>query len=130
MTASFNSERTQLTKKSEQIAWHSDNGHPYLIGDIIPTILSYCDAKTLSRASCVCHEWRNIALSNELWENLCKHRFGVSSFEIKPRPDPTKLLYIWTYKRFREACREQYRDAFTGMNVSLPTIPISSLRLE
>lgn len=109
---------------------------PFLIGDIIPNILSYCDAQTLSRASCVCHEWRSIALSNELWENLCKQRFNISADQIKPRPDPTKLLYIWTYERFREACRGQLdpRDAFTGLRggleSSLPTIPMSAFRLS
>jgi len=107
---------------------------PRLIGDIIPNILSFCDAQTLSRASCVCQEWRSIALSNDLWEHLCKRQFNISSHEIKPRPDPTKRLYVLTHQRFREACRNslhpdsRFGSGFVGRTSTLPSIPISAFQ--
>mmetsp|Transcript_8779 Transcript_8779/g.26273 ORF Transcript_8779/g.26273 Transcript_8779/m.26273 type:complete len:175 (-) Transcript_8779:200-724(-) len=104
---------------------------PCIVGDIVPTILSYCDATTLSRASCVCVEWRRISQCNDLWENLCRERFGVSANEIRPKPDPTKLLYILAHRRLREVCRMNV-NPFTGRVTtthsgmrSLPTIPFT-----
>ena len=56
---------------------------------IVPTILSFCDAVTLSRASCTCRDWRTLAACNKIWENLCRKKFGVSADCIRPKPDPT-----------------------------------------
>lgn len=70
--------------------------------DIIPTILSYCDATTLSRASCVCHSWSIMANANELWTELCKEVFGVIPHELTPSPDPTRILYVLSHRKLRE----------------------------
>lgn len=70
--------------------------------DIIPTILSYCDATTLSRASCVCHSWCIMANANELWTELCKEVFGVTPHELTPSPDPTRILYVLSHRKLRE----------------------------
>jgi|Transcript_852 hypothetical protein len=104
---------------------------PHLIVDIIPTILSYCDGPTVARASCVCREWHQFSQCNELWENLCKHRFGVSASEIKPSPDPVKRLYIMSHRQLKEACRQNTRvsNVFTGRTLGpLRAIPVASLR--
>eukprot|EP00547_Thalassionema_nitzschioides_P005096 CAMPEP_0194211070 /NCGR_PEP_ID=MMETSP0156-20130528/9277_1 /TAXON_ID=33649 /ORGANISM="Thalassionema nitzschioides, Strain L26-B" /LENGTH=132 /DNA_ID=CAMNT_0038938499 /DNA_START=128 /DNA_END=523 /DNA_ORIENTATION=- len=79
----------------------TDDDDIVLPSDIVPIILSYCDAKTLARASCVCQEWHSISSQNELWERLCRETFGVSAVEIRPSPDPIKCLYIWNHKHLR-----------------------------
>jgi hypothetical protein len=80
---------------------------------IVPTILSFCDAATLSRASCTCRDWRSLAACNKIWENLCRKKFGVSADCISPRPDPTKMLYVLTHRSLKEACRSDI-NPFTG----------------
>ena len=80
---------------------------------IVPTILSFCDAVTLSRASCTCRDWRTLAACNKIWENLCRKKFGVSADCISPKPDPTKLLYVLTHRSLKEACRSDI-NPFTG----------------
>lgn len=80
---------------------------------IVPTILSFCDAATLSRASCTCRDWRTLAACNKIWENLCRKKFGVSADCINPKPDPTKMLYVLTHRSLKEACRSDI-NPFTG----------------
>ena len=63
----------------------TDNLPPPLIADVVPLILKFCDAKTLSRSSCVCKSWNDMATQNDLWSHLCKQVFGVVPFELKPR---------------------------------------------
>jgi hypothetical protein len=70
--------------------------------DVIPQILSYCDAITLSRASCVCKSWYKLANADDLWTTLCKEVFGILPIELRPPPDPTRLLYILSYLKLRE----------------------------
>jgi len=91
--------------------------HPRLVHDIVPTILSYCDALTLARASGVCRQWRTLASSNAYWERLCRAKFGVCPDQIRPRPDPAKLLYVLTHRSLREACRAERVNPFTGRHV-------------
>ena len=86
---------------------------PTLVSCIIPNILSYCDAITLSRASSTCREWHAIAQCDDMWENLCRNKFGVSAECVRPKPDPTKLLYILTHRSLQEACRSNI-NPFTG----------------
>mmetsp|Transcript_32017 Transcript_32017/g.47121 ORF Transcript_32017/g.47121 Transcript_32017/m.47121 type:complete len:142 (-) Transcript_32017:353-778(-) len=91
--------------------------------DVIPLILSYCDASTLCRASSVSSAWHSIANNDEMWERLCRERFGVSSRELNPPPDPTKVLYILSYRRLKEVCRFSptgTTDPFSGRRLSLP----------
>ena len=91
----------------------SHSGTPDVPSCIVPNILSYCDAVTLSRASCTCRDWRSLAACNKIWENLCRKKFGVSAECLRPRPDPTKLLYVLTHRSLKEACRSDI-NPFTG----------------
>jgi len=86
---------------------------PTLVPCIVPNILSYCDAITLSRASSTCRGWHAIAQRDDMWENLCRNKFGVSAECVRPKPDPTKLLYILTHRSLQEACRSNI-NPFTG----------------
>ena len=92
----------------------SHSGTPDVPSCIVPNILSYCDAVTLSRASCTCRDWRSLAACNKIWENLCRKKFGVSAECLRPRPDPTKLLYVLTHRSLKEACRSSDINPFTG----------------
>mmetsp|Transcript_20921 Transcript_20921/g.45297 ORF Transcript_20921/g.45297 Transcript_20921/m.45297 type:complete len:161 (-) Transcript_20921:135-617(-) len=85
-----------------QTATTNNNNNPTLTTDIIPLILSYCDAPTLSRASIVSHSFYHMATCNNLWNELCRDEFGVDSYELRPRPDPTRLLYVMSWRRLRE----------------------------
>lgn len=76
---------------------------PALLSDIIPHILSYMDAITLSRASSTCRSWNTLANSNELWNELCKEKFGILASELTPPPDPTRVLYVMSHLRMKEA---------------------------
>jgi len=99
--------------------------------DIASLIMSFCDAKTVSRAACVCREWHQLSHCKQLWEQLCRAVFGVSAAELKPKPDPTKNLYILSHQRFRTVCRQALAvniNPFGTRQISLPTIPVSSLR--
>eukprot|EP00584_Thalassiosira_punctigera_P003815 CAMPEP_0172541350 /NCGR_PEP_ID=MMETSP1067-20121228/12175_1 /TAXON_ID=265564 ORGANISM="Thalassiosira punctigera, Strain Tpunct2005C2" /NCGR_SAMPLE_ID=MMETSP1067 /ASSEMBLY_ACC=CAM_ASM_000444 /LENGTH=168 /DNA_ID=CAMNT_0013327373 /DNA_START=103 /DNA_END=609 /DNA_ORIENTATION=- len=73
-----------------------------LIADVVPQILSFCDARSLSRASCVSRSWSAMANANELWTELCVATFGVAPWELKPSPDPTRILYIMSHMKLRE----------------------------
>jgi hypothetical protein len=79
----------------------STMGPPSIITDVVPDILSFCDARTLSRASCVCRSWSIMANSNDLWTELCKEIFGVSPSELNPAPDPTRMLYVMSHLKLR-----------------------------
>mmetsp|Transcript_27844 Transcript_27844/g.47332 ORF Transcript_27844/g.47332 Transcript_27844/m.47332 type:complete len:179 (-) Transcript_27844:2523-3059(-) len=76
---------------------------PSIVSDVVPQILAFCDARTLSRASCVCKSWSIMANANELWTELCKQNFGVAPSELKPSPDPTRILYVMSHLKLREA---------------------------
>ncbi|KAL9178507.1 hypothetical protein ACHAXT_001845 [Thalassiosira profunda] len=78
---------------------------PDLIVDVVPRILSFCDARTLSRASCVSRAWSRMANANELWSELCKETFGVAPSELQPPPDPTRMLYVLSHLRLKEVAR-------------------------
>eukprot|EP00984_Skeletonema_dohrnii_P030902 scaffold22777_cov86-Skeletonema_dohrnii-CCMP3373.AAC.4 len=75
---------------------------PALVSDIVPHILSYMDAITLSRASSTCRSWNRLANSNELWNELCKEKFGILASELTPPPDPTSV-YVMSHLRMKEA---------------------------
>eukprot|EP00804_Cyclotella_cryptica_P001405 CCRYP_020612-RB/>CCRYP_020612-RB protein AED:0.29 eAED:0.29 QI:331/1/1/1/0.5/0.33/3/206/169 len=89
-----------LSSSSKQT--HSTN--PHLTTDVIPQILSYCDAQTLSRASIVCRSWYIMANCDTLWNRLCRHHFGVEAEELRPKPDPTRKLYVLSYRKMRAVC--------------------------
>jgi hypothetical protein len=61
------------------------------------------DAITLSRASITCKSWNTLANCNELWNELCKDKFGVMASELNPPPDPTRTLYVMSHLRMKEA---------------------------
>jgi hypothetical protein len=99
--------------------------------DVIPQILSYCDAITLSRASCVCRSWYKLANDDTLWTTLCKEVFGVLPIELRPPPDPTRILYILSYLKLRETLsfgsgggrsRRHGMDGSSLFTNSIPTI--------
>jgi hypothetical protein len=94
------------------------------MNDVIPNILSYCDGKTLARAACVCRDWNSYAEDNKLWEQLCRAKFGVSASQIKPSPDPVKLLYILSHRQLRNICTLQHQSL--GIRSVPNVIPISS----
>mmetsp|Transcript_13981 Transcript_13981/g.19855 ORF Transcript_13981/g.19855 Transcript_13981/m.19855 type:complete len:182 (+) Transcript_13981:273-818(+) len=81
----------------------SHHDEPALVSDIVPHILSYMDAITLSRASSTCRSWNTLANSNELWNELCKEKFGILASELTPPPDPTRVLYVMSHLRMKEA---------------------------
>ena len=94
---------TPLLLLPPSITQHDDNNEPALVSDIIPHILSFMDAITLSRASSTCRSWNTLANSNDLWNELCKDKFGILASELRPPPDPTRVLYVMSYLRMKEA---------------------------
>jgi len=99
--------------------------------DLIPTILSYVDATTLSNCAQVCRQWKAIEHTNQdyYWERLCRTTFGVSSYAIQhPRPTP-KALYILIDTNRRQLLYHDHHHhssmetpAFT--TTALPTIAV------
>lgn len=79
--------------------------NPPLIHDIIPTILQYCDAPTLSRFSSTCTLFRSMANNNDLWNRLCLEKFGVVAEELRPKPDPVRMLYVLQVRRMRDVMK-------------------------
>ena len=79
--------------------------NPPLILDVIPHILEYVDASTLSRFSSTCTLFRSLAYKDELWNRLCQTKFGVVATELRPKPDPVRLLYILQVRRMRDVLR-------------------------
>ena len=71
------------------------------MADVVPGVLAYCDAVTLSRAACVSRAWRGWAHCDDLWTRLCVATFGVAPSELKPAPDPTRLLYVMSHLKLR-----------------------------
>ena len=43
-----------------------------------------------------------MANSDELWDRLCQQKFGVLADELRPRPDPVRMLYVLQVKRMRD----------------------------
>ncbi|KAL7485390.1 hypothetical protein ACHAW6_010984 [Cyclotella cf. meneghiniana] len=79
--------------------------NPPLTTDVVPRILSYCDARTLSRASVACRSWYIMANRDELWNRLCRFHFGVEAEQLRPKPDPTRTLYVMSYRKMRAVVR-------------------------
>jgi hypothetical protein len=96
-----------------------------IMNDVIPSILSYCDATTLAKAACVCREWHTLCNNDDLWENLCRQQFGVSALELKPAPDPVKELYILSHKQLRSICTLT-NQSLSGIRSIPNVIPMSS----
>ena len=79
------------TSTSTTTAVVRDDERRHLACDVVPRILSYCDARTLSRASGVCRSWRIMANADELWTDLCKEGecfFPLSSWGARRRRRP------------------------------------------
>ena len=91
--------------------------------DVIPQILSYCDAITLSRASCVCRSWHILANADDLWTGLCKEVFGILPYELRPPPDPTRVLYILSYLKLRETLSFGRGGGMSSRRSSINGIP-------
>mmetsp|Transcript_40589 Transcript_40589/g.98026 ORF Transcript_40589/g.98026 Transcript_40589/m.98026 type:complete len:168 (-) Transcript_40589:243-746(-) len=101
----------------------------FVLNDVIPNILSFCDGSTLARAACVCREWRDLCNRNELWENLCRQTFGVSAQQLTPSPDPVKELYVLSHLQLRAICSSLANPSSIGGIRSVPNvIPMSSMR--
>mmetsp|Transcript_15054 Transcript_15054/g.27350 ORF Transcript_15054/g.27350 Transcript_15054/m.27350 type:complete len:191 (+) Transcript_15054:130-702(+) len=100
-----------------------------MISDVVPQILSFCDARTLSRASCVCRSWSIMANANELWTQLCKEIFGVSPSQLKPSPDPTRILYVMSHLKLRETlCLGGVAGGWGRGNNNIQVISASTFR--
>lgn len=111
---------SKLSNKSKE--------HIYILNDVIPNILSFCDGSTLARAACVCKEWRDLCNRNELWENLCRQTFGVSAEELTPSPDPVKELYILSHLQLRYLCSSLTKKSMGGIRAVPNFIPMASMR--
>ena len=74
--------------------------------DLHPIILSFSSAHTLCRSSLVSKQWHTIANADSIWRTQCKSVFGVVPQELKPCPDPCKVLYILEYRKLRQVARE------------------------
>jgi hypothetical protein len=84
--------------------------------DIIPQILSYLDAITLTKSiSLTCKSWNTLSKCNTIWKNLCISKFGIDVNELIPAPNPTKGLYVISYLRMREAFYGDNLCAMMGM---------------
>ena len=111
---------------------NSCNQLPKLISDVVPHILQFCDAKTLSRCACVSRSWRTLANNNELWSELCKVRFGVLPTQLVPPPDPTRILYMMSHISLRETLSLGSNNARGGLgsrwNNNMIQVPVSLRR--
>ena len=101
-----------------------------LLRDLLPTILSYADAYTLSQCTQVCQQWKLLSSRESYWENLCRKQFQVSSTQFNnPKPHP-KDLYIKIHQQWKELYQSATsRDPFRGTNLTaLPTISITLMQ--
>lgn len=55
-----------------------------------------------------------MANDDELWNNLCKTKFGVEADEMRPKPDPVRMLYVLQVRRMRDVMK---RNFGVGMGV-------------
>ena len=55
-----------------------------------------------------------MAYEDELWNNLCQTKFGVKADELRPKPDPVRMLYVLQVRRMRDVMR---RDFGAGMRI-------------
>jgi len=106
---------------------NSCNQLPKLISDVVPHILQFCDAKTLSRCACVSRSWRTLANNNELWSLLCKEVFGVLPTALSPPPDPTRILYMMSHMSLRISLgsNNSRGGLGSGWNNNMIQVPIS-----
>jgi hypothetical protein len=55
-----------------------------------------------------------MAYEDELWNRLCQTKFGVLADELRPKPDPVRMLYVLQVRRMRDVFR---RDLGSNMRV-------------
>ena len=98
--------------------------------DLLPTILSYVDATTLSTCAQVCRHWHTLEHTNQdyYWERLCRTTWGVSSYALQhPQPTP-KALYrvlLATHRRqLWSSQHDQHGDTPAFTTTALPTIAV------
>ena len=98
--------------------------------DLLPTILSYVDATTLSTCAQVCRHWHTLERTNQdyYWERLCRTTWGVSSYALQP-PQPTpKALYrvlLATHRRqLWSSQHDHHGDTPAFTTTALPTIAV------
>lgn len=95
--------------------------------DLLPTILSYVDATTLSTCAQVCRQWRAIEHTNQdyYWERLCRTTFSVSSYALQhPQPRPKALYSVIATQRRRLLYHHDHVDTPAFTTTALPTIAV------
>ena len=53
-----------------------------------------------------------MANSDELWNRLCQQKFGVLADELRPKPDPVRMLYVLQVKKMRDVYRGRIGGGF------------------
>ena len=95
--------------------------------DLLPTILSYVDATTLSTCAQVCRQWRAIEHTNQdyYWERLCRTTFSVSSYALQhPQPTPKALYSVIATQRRRLLYHHDQVETPAFTTTALPTIAV------
>eukprot|EP00578_Thalassiosira_sp_NH16_P023941 CAMPEP_0181093052 /NCGR_PEP_ID=MMETSP1071-20121207/9242_1 /TAXON_ID=35127 /ORGANISM="Thalassiosira sp., Strain NH16" /LENGTH=74 /DNA_ID=CAMNT_0023175265 /DNA_START=369 /DNA_END=593 /DNA_ORIENTATION=+ len=70
-----------------------------------------------------------MANADELWTELCIETFGVAPSQLRPPPDPTKMLYLMSHWKLRETlCVGGAGGVGWGWNNNIPVISASALR--
>jgi hypothetical protein len=95
------------------------------------SIMSYMDAKSLSRFGQTCKLYSEPSLLDRYWDRLCKHDFCISVHSFKSRSKyvmsgsrQAKQLYVRYIKNLNELFR------FNAGVTSLPEIPALVFQLE
>jgi F-box-like len=110
--------------------------------DVLPyetllLITSFCDAKTLCRASAASVTWNAMCSRYDLWENLCRRQFFVSTSQfvagraknVDTETIDSKELYKAALSVLQGVLRggsatKASMSAFTGRNVPVIQYPI------
>ena len=51
-----------------------------------------------------------MANNDDLWNRLCQTKFGVVADELRPKPDPVRVLYVLQVRRMMDVYRGMHAD--------------------